>query len=196
MEDTTDATPARHTCPRRTELWGPAKLAEGLDFYQADTGLVGQPRGCSYCGSLPPDDFMDAVRAGAVLGPTDKAYKIYLDVPNPEPDTIRAVGTSNSRTSPGEGWVAVRDMTHEQAAARDQAGFLVDDRLKFVLFSTSPVLHCKFYTPHLSPEQSTEFWELAQAGQVAWGYPGYPYAKLYLPGLVLPATGATAPAPR
>lgn len=189
MDEATTA--VRFTCPRRTEMWSVGKHTRDADSYQPGRGMAGQPRGCTYCGSLPPDDFMDAVRGGAVLGPTDKTYKIYLDVPNPEPAAIRASGTSNGRTSPGEGWVAVRDMTHEQAAALDQAGLLVDDRTKYVLFSTSPVLHCKFYTPHLSPEQSAEFWDLTQAGRVAWGYPGYPYAKLYLPGLVLPVDGDT-----
>lgn len=118
----------RHTCPRRAE--NPWSHDENRDTYAPRHGLVSQPRGCTYCGSLPPDDFMEAVRRGAEVGPTDKSYKLYV--------TLSTVGST-----------------------RD----------------------AKFYTPHLSPAQSREFYDLWRAGQVRWGYPGGPYRSLYLPGL-------------
>jgi hypothetical protein len=34
---------------------------------------------CTYCGSLPPDKFMEGVRNGAKVVPTDKNYKAYID---------------------------------------------------------------------------------------------------------------------
>lgn len=33
---------------------------------------------CSYCGSLHPDVFMQALKDGAILEPTTKGYKAYL----------------------------------------------------------------------------------------------------------------------
>lgn len=35
---------------------------------------------CSYCGSLSEDSFFQAIEAGVKLTPTDKNYKIYVDV--------------------------------------------------------------------------------------------------------------------
>lgn len=66
------------TCPRRMEEFGPWERTEGLDRYIAGGGLVGQSRCCSFCGSLPPDDFMSLVRTGAMIEPTDKDYKAYI----------------------------------------------------------------------------------------------------------------------
>jgi len=65
-------------CPRRDE-YPDAYPPDGPDRYAPGHGLVTQARGCTYCGSMDPDDFMDAVRAGATLGPTDKSYKVYID---------------------------------------------------------------------------------------------------------------------
>jgi hypothetical protein len=71
-------------CPRRDEFPPTARLSKGLDRYRKGGGLVGQPRGCSFCGSLPPDDFMEAVKAGCEVGPTDKNYKAYITLPGGE----------------------------------------------------------------------------------------------------------------
>lgn len=120
---------AKHTCPRRIEngmhsASSPMRGAgENLDTYKEGRGLVGQPRGCTYCGSMSPEDFLEAVKNKAEIGPTDKSYKLYID---------------------------------------DHKG--------------------KFYTQHLSPEQGHAFYQMMQANEVNWGYPGYPYVPLYLPG--------------
>lgn len=76
---------SKHTCPRRIEQGlhqtdsvfkdsGP-----NLDGYGKRNGPVGQKRGCTYCGSMHPDDFMQAIRDGLEIGPTDKGYKFYVD---------------------------------------------------------------------------------------------------------------------
>lgn len=70
------------TCPRRMTDWGSWERKEGLDTYRKGGGLVGQPRACSFCGSLPPDDFMNMARSGAELSPTDKPYKVYVENPS------------------------------------------------------------------------------------------------------------------
>lgn len=75
----------KHTCPRRAEdgMDDPTSPLRGAgqnkDTYSKGHGLTNQGRGCSYCGSMHPDDFMQALRDGAELGVTDKNYKAYVD---------------------------------------------------------------------------------------------------------------------
>jgi hypothetical protein len=76
----TDGGPWPQTCPRRSESMGPWKMdEENADSWRilSDYRAVRQ-KACSFCGSLHPDDFMAAVRAGEKVGPTDKNYKAYL----------------------------------------------------------------------------------------------------------------------
>lgn len=58
-------------CPRRGEGGPMSQIGERLDVW-------GKDRTCSYCGSLHPDDFIDRLKAGEELGPTDKTYKAYI----------------------------------------------------------------------------------------------------------------------
>ena len=75
----------KHTCPRRIENGmdderSPFRGAgKNLDTYERGHGLVNQERGCSYCGSMHPDDFMQSMKDGKELGVTDKNYKAYVD---------------------------------------------------------------------------------------------------------------------
>jgi hypothetical protein len=66
-------------CPRRAEaarqFTDPATDAWKA-HHRSHDNLV-----CSYCGSLHPDEFMAAVRAGHEIVPTDKNYKAYVDLP-------------------------------------------------------------------------------------------------------------------
>lgn len=74
----------KHTCPRRIEDGtdtedSPFTFAgPNRDTYTKGHGIIGQRRGCSYCGSMHPDDFLEAMREGAELGVTDKNYKAYV----------------------------------------------------------------------------------------------------------------------
>lgn len=61
------------TCPRRMEEMGPWPREEGLDTFINDR--------CSFCGSLSPELFLERVKAGDELGPTDKNYKVYIHKP-------------------------------------------------------------------------------------------------------------------
>lgn len=53
--------------------FGPWDRTEGLDVPVDDR--------CPFCGSLTGDKFMERVRNGDQLGPTDKTYKVYLSDP-------------------------------------------------------------------------------------------------------------------
>lgn len=59
------------TCPRRMEEFGPWEHEENLDHW-LDDGT------CSFCGSIKPDAFLERIRAGEQVQPTDKNYKAYI----------------------------------------------------------------------------------------------------------------------
>lgn len=68
----------KFTCPRR--------IAEGHDRTDSPLAYDGPNRDewrddktCSYDGSIHPDEFMEYVRSGGEVGPTDKSYKFYVD---------------------------------------------------------------------------------------------------------------------
>jgi len=62
-------------CPRRAEASPDVlKMFPGPDRPRRDGT-------CPFCGSLTGEEFMRRVRAGDQLGPTDKAYKVYLEQP-------------------------------------------------------------------------------------------------------------------
>ena len=68
--------PEMQTCGRRMMDFGHEKL-EGLDHWE--------PEGtCSFCSSLRPERFFEAVEAGAEVVPTDKNYKVYVRTPERE----------------------------------------------------------------------------------------------------------------
>jgi len=76
--------PFPQLCPRRSEV--PSnKLNPDQDCWEFGHGLTGgnaeRLLTCSYCGSVHPDAFMEKVREGWVVGPTDKSYKAYLGKP-------------------------------------------------------------------------------------------------------------------
>lgn len=61
----------KHMCPRRDPNPGPFNLPEHDIWHEDQT--------CSYCGSLNPDAFMEAIEfQDAELTPTDKNYKVYI----------------------------------------------------------------------------------------------------------------------
>lgn len=59
-------------CPRRSEK------SAGTDTFERRRGLMHQPLGCTYCGSMPAELALEWIRDGAEVTPTDKNYKIYL----------------------------------------------------------------------------------------------------------------------
>ena len=86
--------PEQHRCGRRDDMarWMAAQRGEQFStagLAQPDTweerndpsapGLLGNgQRCCSYCGSMHPEDFLQAIETGWEVGPTDKNYKVYV----------------------------------------------------------------------------------------------------------------------
>lgn len=67
----------RITCPRRTGEFGPWEHEDKLDSYSE----FGE---CSFCGSLSPTVFFEAIERGEKIIPTDKNYKAYIRMTNSE----------------------------------------------------------------------------------------------------------------
>lgn len=61
-------------CPRR------GYEPSGVFNYPSEDYWIEDATGrlCNYCGSLHPDTFMEMVRAGVPVDPTDKNYKAYI----------------------------------------------------------------------------------------------------------------------
>ena len=84
-----DEVEEKQTCPRRMNEFGSWKHEEGLDQWNAGRwafpGRVWawpwQPRACSFCGGVHPDDAIRLLSEGWRVVSTDKAYKRYLEPP-------------------------------------------------------------------------------------------------------------------
>lgn len=168
-----------HWCPRRGES---VHQPPGPDEWDNRGGIIGQEDlglSCSYCGSLHPDTFMNLVRAGWVVGPTDKSYKVYLS----EPVTDELRTEKKTRWSNGNIGRAVREAALAAGASEAEADAITDDHWRtheepYVAGHRS----AKFYFQHLSAEQQDEFIALHNSRQMSIGYPGRFYVAPYFCG--------------
>lgn len=163
------------TCPRRMAEYGPWEHAEGLDSWTTEHGVTGQDAiglSCSFCGSLNPDRFMELVREGWIVGPTDKNYKAYLDRPATDDEKqarkerwlASGIGKALKRAAEAEG------KTPEQAAEELDRAYRAENPA-----TDSVGAVAKFYYQHLSVEQQDEFIALHNEHRMKIGYPGHLY---------------------
>lgn len=144
----------KQRCPRRYDD------AAVKDTWRDHVGLAGQKRGCSYCGSMHPDDFMQAIRDGHQVGPTDKSYKAYLSKAL-TPDELAA-----HRDNEIARWALDVDLI--------KATEIVDKHLAETPAHGQSL--GKFYFQHLSEDQMREFIDILNAGRMNIGYPGHFYS--------------------
>lgn len=64
----------KHACPRRREIGAVPTTYPDEDTWTKRDGFWC----CSYCGSIHPDDLIRIMQTNGELGPTDKAYKVYV----------------------------------------------------------------------------------------------------------------------
>jgi hypothetical protein len=168
----------KQTCPRRMSDWGPWEREEGLDTWRNQGGIIGQEKiglGCSFCGSLHPDRFMELVREGWVVGPTDKSYKAYLG--KPLTDEEKAARKAQWMEA-GHGIAqAIRDLGAKDGKIPEQIAADVEDEwnTREAPLMASHGQEAKFYYQHLSEAQRDEFVQLYNSKQMKVGYPGYFY---------------------
>lgn len=146
-----------HPCPRIAEDGRPP-----LDSHWRPDGT------CSYCGSISPAVLFKAIADGCELGPTDKSYKVYVDLVEEHPSELIVSGASNSADSPGDGWQpADVGLLKKHGFSSDYTWMLLTPR--------GPVKHAKFYFQHLSRDEQLKFIDLLNQRKVNLGYPGHFY---------------------
>jgi hypothetical protein len=155
--------------------FGSWRRDEGIDTWTTGPGMSGQEAGgpsCSFCGSLHPDRFMELVRDGWIVGPTDKTYKAYLDRPTTEAEKKAA----------RDRWQAsvTGQALHRAAVAEGKSPEQVVEELDRVYETEHPTANsagqvAKFYYQHLSAVQRAEFITLYNEHRMIVGYPGHLY---------------------
>jgi hypothetical protein len=178
------------TCPRRVE--GPKYDVTGEDTWRPGHSLspADEPAGpsCSYCGSLHPARFMELVHAGWVVGPTDKTYKAYLQVPLTDEDKA----TRRRQFDEGKVAQAIRGVGERDGKTPEQIQADLDAHWDATV---APIAEgrtvAKFYFQHLDEAQKREFVDLINARAVAIGYPGRFYVPPFFVAYGPPATGET-----
>lgn len=144
-----------HKCPRRHE-----SMHEMHPDFDKDDGWR-EDKTCTWCGSLHPDAFMQAAESGVEIQPTDKDYKSYLDLPNP--DVGKPVLFSTWNNPPADVLERIKgDPNWKQTGPRSWEEYRPAPARR----------HHKFYFQHLSDEQRRHFVELLNAKAVKIGYPG------------------------
>jgi len=183
-------------CPRRREqfFWVRMSGDELADYIEVTLDPVGHPvyrddgseippqdhwrehdlgvPTCSYCGGLRPDVFFAAVEARCEVIPTDKAYKVYVRMPDPRAGEPHVVSMTYRTESPGEGWVTADDEAGREL--RDGEHYWVEYGPR------SPLMQAKFYTVHLNRDHAARLRALLDTSSVNVGYPGYFYNGLWL----------------
>jgi len=144
----------------------------GVQFKYLETSHWTEDGTCSYCGSISPDALFAAIAAGCELGPTDKDYKVYVDLVEPNPDELRVTSAitfdvSDERRQK-EGWLP----PDQELLTRDGWG---GDYKWMQLSKRGPKKFGKFHFQHLSIDERKRFIDLLNAKAIKVGYPGHFY---------------------
>lgn len=174
---TTIQWPERPTCHDSDFMsarFGPTSWREKGKKLHPSNDTVQAFRTCSYCGSIHPEDLIEALKAGATLGGADWKYgwphKFYVEkIPNPN------AGQLVSRTSCS---IAGAEPTAEERASMERwatkpgsevrvkpSGFDPGDgtpRYSLAVFEPDgSTTHAKWYNEHLKDLSPEAFAELA-----------------------------------
>jgi len=155
-----------NTCPRRFDLGAYNAGITGHDALRGDGT-------CSYCGSISEEAFLVACDRGDQLGPTDKNYKVYVDLPEGEPDRLRVVSHASFKPSTGgDLYARGADLSEEKRTILQREGiaFREDDYYQFS--PRGSIKHAKFYFQHLTQAGCEKFIELLNTKRLNIGYPG------------------------
>lgn len=125
-------------------------------------------RTCSYCGSIHPEDLLEALRAGAKLSQADWKYgwphKFYVEgIPNPyagQPQRVGSMGIAGSEPTAEE-----RARMGEDAQVVQNGYWPTDGTPRYDLVQfrpAGPTTHAKWYNEHLQELNDEAFAELAR----------------------------------
>lgn len=153
-------------CPRQGEATMSSQLSHQSKWEERTEGLA-----CSYCGSMHPDAFFKAISDKCELGPTDKDYKVYVEVPDPRVGEPWIYSVANFKFN--ERSVLV---TGENINQYNKITDFQELLGKWVEVGLRPAkLSKKFYFYHLSEEEQLKFIDLLNRKEVNIGIPGYFY---------------------
>ena len=156
-------------CPRKAEATMAVQLAHETHWREDGT--------CSYCGSLSQEKFFEAVERECRITPTDKNYKVYVDLPNPDVGQPAIYSSANFEKT-DDGWIKVTlDNVEALPIAPNQRDFYLGQWVK--VEPAHETLHRKFYFQHLSQEGRDRFIELVNAKRINFANPGYLYVMPY-----------------
>lgn len=167
----------KQTCPRRMSDLGPWPREEGQDMWTSGHGLVGQDTvgsSCSFCGSLHPDRFMELVREGWIVGPTDKSYKAYLSRPLSDEEKAQHKARWLDGFTAEEIRAAAADKGESPEQHKAALEAVYDSQVACLAGGST---EAKFYFQHLSEDQRREFVDHYNSRRVKVGYPG----RFYVP---------------
>lgn len=163
-------------CPRRNETACPSP---GPDTWKGRPGIdLGIGPCCSYCGGLRPGEFLDRVRDGWIVSPTDRATKAYLDEPY-SAEVLESIKTTSAI------WKAVRLSKIDEGATDAEATAAANEywELHEARFHKGRTV-AKLYFAHLSPAQQDVFCDLYNSGAMRLAYPGRFYVRPFFARLV------------
>jgi hypothetical protein len=106
-------------------------------------------RTCNYCGSIHPDDVAAEPEAQAHWADAKYGWphKLYIDVPNREPEHLFLIGASNATQPPApNGWVPIGDIPD----GTDTSGWHDLSIYRWAMVGTRPKHHAKLYSVHLA----------------------------------------------
>lgn len=130
---------------------------------------------CSHCGGLRPSLALLAIQGGAKVTPTDKNYKMYLELPNPEVGKLRIIGSRNFESGRDDGFQKV---TPELIAAHPHIDFRHHMNDWVQLSPHTATRTAKVYFNHFSESQAVELVRLWLSGKINFEYPGSFYSGL------------------
>lgn len=150
-------------CPRQGDATLSSQLIHVSEWKERPDGLA-----CSYCGSMHPDDFFKAIEQKCELGPTDKNYKVYVEVPDSRHGEPWIYSTANFKFDERAILVTAENvhLYKDLTDFRDLIG-------SWITIGVRPVhVSRKFYFYHLSDEQKLKFIDLLNQRQINIGVPG------------------------
>jgi len=160
-------------CPRRAEIPRVTQLrvAPPPDHWRADGT-------CSWCHSISPAKFFEAIEAGCEIGPTDKNYKAYVRLPNPDVGKTIETGSESGPAFDIDGIPTRADLTDQEKA---------EGRYRRTFHGPAAShIRAKFYFQHLSKADRDRFIELHNAGKMTFAFPGHFYARPFFCCVVPP----------
>lgn len=137
---------------------------------------------CAHCGGIRPSIAMKHIREGAEVTPTDKSYKIYVDVPDPKVGQMRVVSTMNftpTDYNPEDRGYVKADPEVLKASGWGTGDSDYSKGIQWMMLKPhDAIMNAKCYLNHFSESQALEFVRLIETKKMNIAFPGHFYRNL------------------